>query len=335
MNTQVEYFDNEEYLCIADYHTHKKIAIHELNNPDSVLFVDLNEITNLGEKILAYEVQSLDTIMVLTTYSNNLYFINRNGEIWKQVDFNPYLEEEGGFELFKCETPFQFNDSTLIFSLEYLVQNLPANSRGDLDVFYQKYYEAPTLFKVDNIYADTLSCAFGLPGLYTNFSANKSVPLEAKKFTFFEDKIIFNSSYSDSLYIINPNSFEIERKIAIHSDYSELLIQPITTNDLQTKPELLNENFKSNGKIRTVLYDKIHGFYSVLAMHKPSGEHFPWSIIKLDSTFNKVDEIKMDESKYLSLARSVNNGILISNYYETLNDTDHFEKNTFTLFQYE
>lgn len=335
LNAQIEYFNNKEYLCIADFQTYKKIVIHDLKTPGSNLVIPLDEITNLRERIVAFEIHNLDTIIILPNYSNIIYFINSSGEIWNKIDLNPYLQEEGYFELTRSITPFQFNDTTLIFSLNYLAKNLPPNARGDLYTYYQKRYEAPALFKIINIYADTLKTEFGLRNLYTNFSSNKSVNIEGNLFTFFEDKIVFNSAYSDSLYIINTMSLEIERKVAINSEYSDLSIPSIPINELQANPDLLNLNFRSNGFIRSILYDETEELYSVFAGHKPVGEELPWSIITLDGDFNKVGEIKMDDSKYHSKGFTTNKGLLISNYYETLNDSDHFEKNTFTLFSYE
>ncbi len=335
MNTQIENMNQKEYLCIGDYHTQKKLAIHSIEDQDSTILVPLNKITELGEKILAYEVHSLDTIMILPHHSNILYFINRDGEIWKDVDLNPYLEKEGYYELNRSSTPFQFNDSTLIFSLEYSSKNLPLNEREDLNYYYQGKYAAPSLFKIENIFGDTLSCTFGLRELYNNFADNQSVCIEGNLFTFLENKIIFNSAYSDSLYVIDSQTLEIEKKVEIQSKFSGLSIQPISIDDLQSSPEKLNSNFQSNGQIRDIIYDKKQNQYSVIVNHKPDTEEYPWSILTLTDNFQKLNEIKMDDSKYYSKVWSSKKGLIVSNYFETLKDHDHFSKNTFTLFQHE
>lgn len=60
-NAQIEEFNNTEYVCFGDYNTHKKIALHDLNST-AYHEIDLKNITNLNEKILAFEIINLDTI---------------------------------------------------------------------------------------------------------------------------------------------------------------------------------------------------------------------------------------------------------------------------------
>jgi len=69
--------------------------------------------------------------------------------------------------------------------------------------------------------------------------------------------------------------------------------------------------------------------------HKPEENYSPLSIIILDSNFTIIDEVKLDKEKYSAYGFVCEDGLLISNYYETLHDKDHFKKNTFSLFRYE
>ena len=75
-----------------------------------------------------------------------------------------------------------------------------------------------------------------------------------------------------------------------------------------------------------------------MAAHSPflkNDQDRPWSMIILDGEFNHIEEIKMDHSKYYHHGFVSNNRLLISNYYETVDDRDHFSKNTYALFNYE
>ena len=335
-NSQIVHYDNEEHICFGDYYTHKKIAIHTLEpNTSHIEFVNLQPITDRHEKIQAYEVINLDTILVLPYYSNILYLINQKGVIWKTINLNPYLKEKGSFELLTCAAPFQFNDTTLIFSLDYSPYNLPVEDFNDLYKYRIASDKAPTLFKIDNIFSDSLSVQFGLYNFYNNFLPQDCIKAEGRIFTFTEDKILFNSAYSDSIYIINPSTLELEKTIVVQSDYSDLMVEGVKIEDHLQNPDLINNNFKSNGQIRRILFDIDQNLYYVITCHKPTEELFPWSIIVLDNEFKKITEIVMDHTKYNANMQICSDGLLISNYYETLNDSDHFEKNSFALFRYE
>ncbi|KKL75195.1 hypothetical protein LCGC14_2057320 [marine sediment metagenome] len=65
-----------------------------------------------------------------------------------------------------------------------------------LEEFQNKKHKAPILFKVINYKNDTFYTALGLENLYTNFIDSMSYISEGRKFTFFDDKIIFISNFS-------------------------------------------------------------------------------------------------------------------------------------------
>lgn len=332
---QLEQIKGKEYLCFADFVTHKEIVMHPLGDGDEIK-VDLASIIQQGEKIMGIEVLSEDTILVLTKPSK-LFMLNHLGEIWRTIDFNPYLQQEGYYWLSRSSTPFQLNDTTLIFPLIYLMENLPLKDWNNMEKYYEERYAGPLLFKVDNIFKDTLDVHFGLEGFYNRFTDKRYAALEGVMgFTFFDDHIIFRSAYTDTLYKINPNTLEVVAAERVQSEYSTLGIQPITGIESMTKQGMLSENFSSNGMINRVMYDAEINRYFVIVKHKPQNkEDSSWSLIVLDENLKKLNEIKMDENKYAPSGMISKQGLLISNYFETQSDTDHFNKNTFALFRYE
>lgn len=180
--------------------------------------------------------------------------INDKGNIWREINFTPYLEKEAHFELMRSSTPFQFNDTTLIFSLEYTTQNNPIKTKNDLIHYRSLKYTAPILFKIDNIFNDSLSVQFGLGNLYNNFTDSNHVAIEGNYFSFFENQIIFKSTYSDSLYFIDPSALLITEKTRLESEYGQLYVNPITVEEQLKNPEAINSNFRSNGQIRNIFF---------------------------------------------------------------------------------
>lgn len=72
-----------------------------------------------------------------------------------------------------------------------------------------------------------------------------------------------------------------------------------------------------------------------MVSHKPKEkEDSPWSILVLDKEFNLLNEFKMDDSKYAYYGLMCSKGLLISNYYETLNEPNHFIENSYALHEY-
>lgn len=327
-NRQIVKLNGEEFIFYADYNTFKKIVIHSFIK-NEVQEVDLSKIINRGEKIFGYEVVNLDSIYVLTRYTSKVFLINNKGNIKQEIDFNQYSSIKNKYELMRSSSPFLYNDTTFIFSLDYRVDT------GTVKENHNNGKKEATLFKVNNFKKDSLSCKLGLYNLYNNFTTENDFSIEGNNFTFINERIIFYSAYSDTLYIINPITLALDDKVKITSEFSQVHINPVKITDQLSGKSDLNKNFKSNGQIRGLLYDSRKNKYFCFVTHKPKKKVNPWSIIVLDEKFNKIDEVKMDHTKYSSSGVMTDEGILISNYYETLNDKDHFKKNTMTLFRYE
>tara|TARA_R110002050_G_scaffold245367_1_gene382971 strand:- start:39062 stop:40177 length:1116 start_codon:yes stop_codon:yes gene_type:complete len=326
-NSQIEILNGKEYFCVGDFYSHKKIAVHSLADT-STFFIDLSQITDLGEHVMAYEIINLDSIMILTTVTNRVYFIHQTGAIFHKIDFNEELN--GVYELRRSSTPFQYNDTSLIFSLGYHGLNTSFKTDEGIKKYSKERLDAKQILKVDNFNSDPVITHFVIPNIRARFMTPDDLQAEGSGFSF-DNKFIFHSNYSDSIYLIDPITFELDAIAPIKSKYTQAFIQPVGYNEYK----LVNKNVISNGRIDKVLYDENLELYYCLILHKPRENDWPWSIIVLDNNLKKMDEFLMDGTKYSSFAFITKEGLLISNYYETVNDTDFYLKNTMTLFRYE
>lgn len=334
-NAQIEKFNSEEFICFANFQTDKEIAIHGLTS-NIEYHIPLDEVLLTGNKIQAFEIINLDTIIVLSQYSSKVFFINSEGTIWKYIDFEPYLKTMGDFEIWRGNTPFMFNDSSALFPiLSKPMSSVGIDKYQSYEYYYGKAYAEPSLVFVPNIYSDSLSFTIGLKGLYDNFTDSNRLAIEGRNFTYINNQILFFSQYSDTLYQINPQTLALESKIKISSKFSELYITPIEIQEYLDDSSLLNKNFKSNGMISDVLYSPANKVYLVIAKHKfDSSKNRPWSIIFYDENFSLVDEVLMDNSRFYNQVYMTSNGILISNYYEAIKSPNHFNENSFAVFKY-
>lgn len=165
-NSQVETFGGKQYYCVGDFLSYKKIAVHGLTD-SSLHFVNLKTITDLGEKVISYEIVNLDSIYILTDHTNKVFLINNKGEIQKKYDFNTDTLINKKFMLMRCLTPFVFNKSTFVFGLSYRSQNREYDF-NNLEEFQLKKYKAPILYKVTKG-RDAIKTELGLENLYLNF----------------------------------------------------------------------------------------------------------------------------------------------------------------------
>lgn len=333
--------DGETYYCAADFMTHKKIILQGLES-DKTFEVKLNQVIERGEKIGSYDIVSLDTIYVITSYTNHLYCINSSGEIWKTVDLNPSLkgfyDKDYKLEISSNKSPFSFKDTSLIFLLSHNLLN------GDydnlVDVWHKKNLDSlPQLIKIDNIYADTLVTTFSGYKFYSNFIEPKYCQSEMLKLSFENKQLVLKSGYTDTLYFFSPDSLILVNKLKINSEYSKVFVKPITLEENSEYKDLHNVNYNTQGQIYNFKYDEFNDKYFCSVVHDPiiEGDYMrPMSIIIFDGDLKKIEEIQLDTSKYYSKLLFINEGNLyISNAKKCKDDEDYFRKNTFSIFRYE
>tara|TARA_R110002050_G_scaffold264525_1_gene405382 strand:- start:3753 stop:4922 length:1170 start_codon:yes stop_codon:yes gene_type:complete len=333
-NIQIEVIDKEEYICFSDFFTSKKIHIYNLKTEEEI-WVDLKTMIDFGFKIAGIEILSLDTILVLTQYRNQLFFLNRDGVIWKYIDFNPQLEEIGGYELWSGKTPFMFNDTTAIFPIS-LVAESEINKTLSEDDFYKKYYSGPNLFKVDNIFDEDLNCNAGLYDLYNNFTDKYFLAIEGKYFTYLNDFIYFFSNYSDTIYQVDPVSLKLVRKVKINSTFGKAYMKPVTRKLQKENNTALNSNFKENMSINSIVYITEKEQYWVVVRHaEKEGSNRPWSVVVLDSAFNELDEFTLDHDNLNLNIRSYSDGLFIPVNRDKIQKDLRFKVNVLAQYEYE
>lgn len=331
-----------KYFCAKDYLNDKKLVIHSLN--DSLkIDVPLENIINQGQKILNVDIQALDSIWVLTSYTNKLYLINHKGEIQKTLDINPYLELEKEnsmtFEMYSKNNMI-INDTTLIVHLTpYLEDDEPF----DFVDYHIKLYttNTPFLLKIDNIYSDSLILTFGLYNFNNRFSEIDDFSGELARINLANNEVFIHSYYSDTIYQISLEDLSVKNSFVPKSKYSKLSTNPPKLIDQLKNGNLHNEIQSKTGAIMNIKYSDYYHLYFVSVYHESDKILEPFydkvgSILIFDESFNQIDEVKLSEEYsggYVCFTDS--NSIFVSNYKKVYDDTNFFEKNTFSIFTYE
>lgn len=336
--------DGENYFCAQDYVTNKKIKLFSLTS-DKIHEINFKPIIiNENQNVATVEIINLDTILVLTVYTNLIYMINSKGEIWKKIDLNPYFKKfyspKYKFET-KSYSEFLTDKGELIFRLTPYLQQ-----EGAFD--FEKHYlelnsdSLPLFFKVKDIFADSLNTRFGCYEFYKSFTKIDEFYGEFALYAFCNKKIIVGSNYSDSLYIVNTNTLEVEKKVQLTSKFTKIGTKPPTLKQMKASSATSHIKIQRDAaRFRNIIYLDSLNLYFCSLVHQTTADTIdydnkPSSILVLDSNFTIIDEIQLDKSKYLSYAAfNSGNDIYVINYPQVKNDDDFFKKYSFSIFRYE
>jgi len=333
--------NNKEYIGFCDYNTRKKVVLQSLDLKEKYE-IDLKKIIEAGNRVVNIELINIDSILILSDYTNQLFLVNKNGDIVKHIDLLPYLntykDSTLSFELTSYGNHFLVNDTMAVFRLQTSLRGVEFTTYSD---YYGKKQKKsyPLLFKIDNIFADSLKVSFGLFDFNKNFSRPNGFNEWILNYYFLNDDIFVTSIYSDTVYIVGIDDLKIKQKVKVKTD-SELKIytMPILLTDLDKDDNLGNANHLSQGEIVSIEKDLTKNQYYISTYHDPKekGAFFrSASLIILDSTFNKIDEVEIDTLNYRPEFLLLKEGLLFPEGYSKLRQHKDFNTNTFTLLKYE
>jgi hypothetical protein len=282
---------NREYLYFGDTRTFKCIDIVSF---DGSVFskIPLNEITNLGHQINNFYIKSIDSILVLSLYTNQLFLINNKGNILKQIDLNSLFKGGKKYGLkSSLYQDFYFKGKILLKGfLNVLNEPDPFNDWVQFYKYlYRKIYSEPYFFQISNVFSDSMSLNTGLDGFYLNFLTPDYEALESPLYYHTENRLFCLSVYSDKIYEIDPYEFKIIKQITVASDFTKVSEAPVPINkQTEGKTEvLISNNGQTQGAIRKLLYDKYRKLFYVFVIHSVNADapeekrsmNRPWSLI--------------------------------------------------------
>jgi hypothetical protein len=332
----------KEYLYFGDAMTNKCIDIVAYNT-DTVCRIPLNEVIK-KEEIEDFYIRNLDSIFVLSQYSNHLYLIDNKGSILKTAYFTQYLKPHGSYDLrSSAYQDFYFNGSFL-FAGERHVEAPFEDDVKSLRYICGKMYASPHFFKFTNVFTDSAKLQTGLNGFYLKLVTSDSFLVESQFYYHIENKnrLFCFSAYSDKISEIDPDSLTIKRDITIKSKYTKVGCSPVPINEETLKDNnLISNTLQTQGGIARLFFDKYRQLFYVIVMHSVDGNapknnrgpYRAWSLFVYDSTFTNFSEIKMPPLKLDPFNIIVcKEGLLISTNFP-MNKNYESNKAKFTLFK--
>ncbi|MDD4149624.1 MAG: hypothetical protein PHE33_06305 [Bacteroidales bacterium] len=311
----VDFNTSKEYFYFCDQSTERRIDIFDAEGN----FIDTINIKKALNKIgetVSLTVISMDTIIISSFYTNELIAINSNSEIWYYLNIDSVLstESKGKNEFWALpQTSFSCNSENLYYKASPKFNSVITEDGSDKYsiedynlMYYKKHYNSPYFFKLSNYLSDTISFEFGLDDIYHEICEENSNFSEYPKYRYLNDKLIFYSIFSNCLFIINPDNFELEEKVELNSKFTNIGTPAVvlSKDGMFVQMDKASKAIKKAGRIISVLYDESY-YYIVLKhqdllpanLNKSKYLSF-FSVIVLNNDFVFVDEFLFDTKEY-------------------------------------
>jgi len=329
-------------IYFADVLTKKKITLFSLTGK-KIKTIPLDTVLKKYLKIDDICVKSLDSVIVLARYANQIYFINGTGNITKHIDLDPYLYINGyKFEVYSTVLPnsdFCLNND-FIFAMGLAKFSSEDTTRQKyLYDFFKTKYHLNYFIKFSNL-SDSIHTKTGFNQLYASFKPNKFI-VEGSYFKFVNNRIFVLTGYKDTIYELDTN-FNVLAKHKILSDYTDLDLGKniVDIQDIDNDPNYPNILAQTCGRIDKFYYDAFRKRYYVTVSHKVNiknkrkdrAENRPWSLLVYDNKFNKLGEFVFNGKEYYDSFIILKNGIFIKiSKYNKLYERDKAQFRRFTI----
>ncbi len=321
IKNKIHYLKEGKFLSFSDLRSRKRIDVFTLKGK-KVKSIDLSPLIN-KVKILGYDIVSLDSIILLSKYTNKVFLINDKCEVLFKKDYSNLLLKS--IELYP---PINFENNVLKCGISFSDINFPEKPVLDDYIASNKIsIHFPKLF-IDSSFDENSenNYHFFLDSISSRFIKKDEVGLEGIDVYFHNDNVYYISAYSDSVYVIN-NKNELIRVKSLRSE--NFTLKPSKYKDFIHNMNIPNEEYKKNGFIWSLGANSSGAkFYSVFC--KKSNEiPRPFTILIYDKKFNVIDKIEPDPNNFYPFVLMDENG-----YYILQNKKDKSSK-TLTFYSYD
>ncbi len=302
-NIKIKNIDNQIIAYWINYKSNS-FYIHNLTTSQKNNFTPDSSIVRVIHQDIDYQLLSINEIGFYSSIDKQLFILNVNGEIIREIDINESLSENDqnispcSFQL----VPFIYSENRMIFPVAYT--DLIINDTGSLKNYckrdiaicfitdkqkcsYFTYGQFPANYKTGNMYDQ----------LIFNFCLNN------------RHELIYSFAASDSVFVYSSEDGKFlqqhEAKSRFSKAFSAYDLSKLTDLNYYRQFHLCNDFY---GKI---VYDQFRDLYYRVYKKEVSylndkgkirsGNEIPWTLIILDKYFIKIAEIEFDPSLYSSV----------------------------------
>jgi hypothetical protein len=290
--------NGETVFCAYNTKTYKRIDLFTIDGK-VIKSISLKNVTDKGDNVDKIVSLSPDSFLIFSLHTNHLYLLNGTGTILKEMNINHSPVDSLNAEFNASSlSDFKLDDSTLLFRCCYYFKNdTLSQSRYSLYDYYRLSDSLPYFFKVRSFLDSQPKVSFELPGLYNRIFNNKTLlNVEASNYIATPKGILLSSFYADSIYLINPQSFIIEKAIKIQSKYTSVGCKALTPAELEQGMDI-SDRLRPSGNIIVMFYDNYRSLFYIVVKHKAEDDKSVSkyrSLLIYDTDFVLKSEIKME-----------------------------------------
>lgn len=256
-------------------------------------------------------VASLDSIYLLSNYTNELYLVNRNGELINHILLNETNKDLKKHELYSSIfSSFSAPDNpSFIFSCDPSIdiQYSDGTRIKEMQGYYEAKRQGPLFVEFKNNMSDNPK--FHLKGKFKDFIPKNSFHFEFSFYSISAKHLIFSSWYSNKLFVYDYKNERMVKEIDVKSQHTDIGARPFQINkkNHNKHEQLLRKIGAFKGQIDRFYFDDTKELLYVIVFHEQKdlnseimGAARPWSLIVYDKKFEKILEKKFNSKKYAS-----------------------------------
>jgi hypothetical protein len=318
-STRFKLANGQDAIAFFNTETYKTIDIFTLDGK-AIKTASLKELIGLERHIHDISAINCDSFIALGDYHNNIHLFNSDGKVLINIHLNDALPNDT-----RCRSElwssiydgFVQNDSTLVFRSEI-------SDTKDEDTTltpYQYLREIDSTRRLRPYFAIVKFpfsahpfYQYTLPSFYNRILSQDNIGAELPLYTITTKNILLFSWYSDSVFVINNATYEIENAMKVKSAYTKVG-EPVSLKD----DDRLNDFLQTKGSIESAYYDQYRKLYYVSVEHsipfnssqEQRDHNRKWSILVYDKDFKQLDEINMDPKYYPGEMLVTREGIMV------------------------
>ncbi len=325
-NTHKQYieYNETEYVAFANTDSYCKISVFTVDG-DFQFSVPLNSLMRQENNYFHSFcfMESLDSLALLSYYTNKIVIIDRNGKTLHRKDYSDYISDSAF--LFP---DVKYSNNSFRTAVRYSYSHFPKNPTIEDYENYNYISHCYYTMMYDTAYYQQIIPELQMDSIYCRNFDKTEYCEEWIHILMLDSLNIFYSNRIDSLYVFDMHS-NLLKTVQIKSKYTD--IKYIPTSIKQFVEGVENESYKKYGAVVDLHWDKYRCVYYCFVRAAKEGDIFPFSVIILDEEFNNIGEIKFNAIKYNLMGSFVGRkGLYVLNRSE-----DSHLRQTYTVFSYE
>ncbi len=333
--------DSDTYFYFSDATTKKAVVV--FRGDSLISTTSLKAVLKYSDRLEGIIPLNLDSFLILSEYSNQLFLINKKGEIINKQSLNDVLKEDDKYELRSSSQGLQIKNRTIYlgnspkFDSGYVKGNVKA-----LQEAHNKATFRPFLTKFRSIFSITTDYQVENDGVLGRFAVKDADNFDFPNFSFFQDKILVKNIYSDKILLIDTASLKLDKEYSIKPKTVKINCQPLKIEkfDPQGNQDRGNTNVQTCASIRELKWDSYRRLFYLSVIHSVPFDSPPekkrdnrsWTFIVADENFNILSEkfMKVGEYNYSGFLVTKEGLMLKIHEKNTIYDEN---KTQFTLFE--